>query len=179
MPAEAWRRYRPFPPLDLPDRIWPSKTIDKAPTWCSVDLRDGNQALVAPMGVEEKLEMFRLLTRIGLKEIEVAFPSASEIEFEFVRTLIQKDLIPEDVTIQVLTPAREAFIRRTFDSIAASGDQATVSAREAPTASAVIGRYESEGTSYVMYADGSIDAQSEAGVYRFASMAELKTFIES
>ena len=117
MPAEAWRRYRPFPPIDLPDRTWPSKTLDRAPAWCSVDLRDGNQALVAPMGVEEKLEMFRLLTRIGLKEIEVAFPSASEIEFEFVRTLIGKGLIPDDVTIQVLTPAREPFIRRTFDAV--------------------------------------------------------------
>ena len=117
MPAEAWRRYRPFPPIDLPDRTWPSKTLDKAPIWCSVDLRDGNQALVAPMGVEEKLEMFRLLTRLGLKEIEVAFPSASEIEFEFVRTLIDKGLIPDDVTIQVLTPAREPFIRRTFDAV--------------------------------------------------------------
>lgn len=117
MPAEAWRRYRPFPPVELPDRTWPSKTVDKAPLWCSVDLRDGNQALVVPMGVEEKLEMFRLLVRLGLKEIEVAFPSASETEFEFVRALIEKDLIPDDVTIQVLTQAREHLIRRTFESI--------------------------------------------------------------
>ena len=117
MPVEVWRRYRPFPPILLPDRTWPSKTISKAPVWCSVDLRDGNQALVTPMGVAEKLEMFRLLVGLGLKEIEVAFPSASETEFEFVRTLIEKGLIPEDVTIQVLTPARAPLIRRTFDAI--------------------------------------------------------------
>ena len=118
MPAEAWRRYRPFPPVDLPDRTWPARTLAKAPIWCSVDLRDGNQALVTPMGVEEKLEMFRLLVALGLKEIEVAFPSASEVEFEFVRTLIDKGLIPDDVTIQVLTQAREHLIRRTFEAIA-------------------------------------------------------------
>ena len=118
MPAEVWRRYRPFPPVDLTDRTWPARTIAKAPTWCSVDLRDGNQALVVPMGVEEKLEMFRLLVRLGLKEVEVAFPSASEVEFEFVRTLIEGDLIPEDVTIQVLTQAREHLIRRTFEAVA-------------------------------------------------------------
>lgn len=117
MPAEAWRRYRPFPPVQLPDRTWPNQTIDHAPIWCSVDLRDGNQALVEPMGVEEKLEMFRLLVKIGFKEIEVAFPSASEIEFEFVRTLIERDMIPDDVTIQVLTQAREHLIRRTFEAI--------------------------------------------------------------
>ena len=117
MPAEAWRRYRPFPPIDLPDRTWPARTLDRAPVWCSVDLRDGNQALVTPMGVPEKLEMFRLLVRLGLKEIEVAFPSASETEFEFVRTLIERELIPDDVTIQVLTPAREGLIRRTFEAI--------------------------------------------------------------
>ncbi len=120
MPVEAWRRYRPFPPVDLPDRTWPNKTIDRAPVWCSVDLRDGNQALVEPMGVEEKLEMFRLLVRLGFKEIEVAFPSASEVEFEFVRTLIDGGMIPDDVTIQVLTQAREHLIRRTFDAVRGS-----------------------------------------------------------
>lgn len=113
----AWRKYRPFPPVDLPDRTWPSKTIEKAPIWCSVDLRDGNQALVRPMGVSEKLRLFELLVAIGLKQIEVAFPSASQTEFGFVRTLIERNLIPDDVTIQVLTQAREHLIRRTFESI--------------------------------------------------------------
>lgn len=120
MSVRSWQRYRPFPPIDLPDRTWPSRTIDRAPVWCSVDLRDGNQALVEPMGVEEKLEMFRLLVQVGFKEIEVAFPSASEIEFQFVRTLIEDGLIPDDVTIQVLTQARENLIRRTFDAIRGS-----------------------------------------------------------
>jgi 2-isopropylmalate synthase len=115
--SNAWRKYRPYPPIDLPDRTWPGRTIEHAPTWCSVDLRDGNQALVKPMGVSEKLRLFKLLVEIGLKEIEVAFPSASQTEFEFVRTLIEQDLIPDDVTIQVLTQAREHLIRRTFESL--------------------------------------------------------------
>ena len=117
MPHDAWRRYRPFPPVDLPDRTWPGRAITAAPTWCSVDLRDGNQALLEPMGVEEKLELFRLLVRAGFKEIEVAFPSASEIEFAFVRKLIEEGMIPDDVTIQVITQAREGLIHRTMESL--------------------------------------------------------------
>ncbi len=115
--SDAWRKYRPYPLIDLPDRTWPSRSLEKAPIWCSVDLRDGNQALVKPMGVTEKLRLFKLLVEVGLKEIEVAFPSASQTEFDFVRTLIEQDLIPEDVTIQVLTQAREHLIRRTFESL--------------------------------------------------------------
>jgi 2-isopropylmalate synthase len=110
-------RYRPYPTVALPDRSWPNRTITEAPIWCSVDLRDGNQALPAPMGVQEKLEMFRLLVAMGFKEIEVAFPSASQVEFDFVRSLIDGKHIPDDVTIQVLTPAREHLIRRTFEAL--------------------------------------------------------------
>lgn len=114
MPIE---KYRPYPPVDLPDRRWPSQTIKKAPIWCSVDLRDGNQALVIPMNVDEKLSMFNLLVDTGFKEIEVGFPSASQVEFDFIRLLIEKDLIPSDVTIQVLTQARDHLIKRTFESV--------------------------------------------------------------
>lgn len=110
-------KYHPVIPVVLPDRRWPNATRTKPPIWCSVDLRDGNQALPHPMPVETKLKMFHLLTGIGFKEIEVAFPAASETEFTFVRQLIEENLIPEDVTIQVLTPAREALIKRTFDSL--------------------------------------------------------------
>lgn len=110
-------KYRPFPQVDLPDRQWPSRTIDTAPIWCSVDLRDGNQALAIPMSVEEKLEMFQLLVDIGFKEIEVGFPAASQIEYNFMRRLIEEDRIPDDVTIQVLVQAREELIRRTFESL--------------------------------------------------------------
>src|SRR3954464_7491767 len=110
-------KYRPFPPTQLPDRTWPSKTITKAPLWCSVDLRDGNQALVEPMGPDRKRVMFAALVKMGFKEIEVGFPSASQPDFDYVRMLIEEDLIPPDVTIQVLTQAREHLIRRTFDSI--------------------------------------------------------------
>jgi 2-isopropylmalate synthase len=110
-------KYQPFSPIDLPDRRWPSRVITSAPTWCSVDLRDGNQALAIPMSVRKKLDMFRLLVSIGFKEIEVGFPSASQTEFNFVRTLIEDDLIPDDVTIQVLVQAREELIERTFESI--------------------------------------------------------------
>jgi len=98
-------KYQPFPPIDLPDRQWPSRTITTAPIWCSVDLRDGNQALPIPMGLKEKLEMFQLLVDIGFKEIEVGFPSSSQIEFDFVRLLIEENRIPGDVTIQVLVQA--------------------------------------------------------------------------
>jgi 2-isopropylmalate synthase len=110
-------KYQPFPPIDLPDRQWPSRTITSAPTWCSVDLRDGNQALAIPMSVAEKLEMFKLLVQIGFKEIEVGFPAASQIEFDFIRRLIEENHIPDDVTIQVLVQAREELIERTFESI--------------------------------------------------------------
>ena len=110
-------KYQPLPPIDLPDRRWPSCTITTAPTWCSVDLRDGNQALPIPMGIKEKLEMFQLLVDIGFKEIEVGFPSSSQIEFDFVRLLIEKNLIPDDVTIQVLVQARDELITRTFESL--------------------------------------------------------------
>lgn len=110
-------KYKPFPPVSLPDRQWPDRAIQAPPVWCSVDLRDGNQALAIPMSVTEKLEMFEMLTRIGFKQIEVGFPSASETEFEFTRRLIEEDRIPEDVTIQVLVQAREHLIRRTFESL--------------------------------------------------------------
>ncbi len=110
-------KYRPFPTVDLPDRQWPGRTIEKAPVWCSVDLRDGNQALAIPMNIEEKLEMFQTLVRIGFKEIEVGFPSASDTEFAFTRHLIENDLIPPDVTIQALVQAREHLINRTFEAI--------------------------------------------------------------
>ena len=113
-------RYEPFHPIDLPDRTWPSKKITKAPKWCSVDLRDGNQALIDPMDTPRKLAMFKLLIDMGYKEIEVGFPSASQTDFDFVRKIIEEDLIPDDVIIQVLTPAREPLIRRTFESIKGS-----------------------------------------------------------
>jgi 2-isopropylmalate synthase len=110
-------KYQPFPPINLPDRTWPNHTITKAPIWCSVDLRDGNQALINPMGPAKKMELFRELLKIGFKEIEVGFPAASETDFAFVRELIEKDLIPDDVTIQVLTQARPHLIERTFEAI--------------------------------------------------------------
>ncbi|MEA5451001.1 2-isopropylmalate synthase [Leptolyngbya sp. CCNP1308] len=114
-PAE---KYRPFAPIALPDRTWPSQVIAKPPIWLSTDLRDGNQALIEPMSVEQKLRMFELLVAIGFKEIEVAFPSASETDFNFVRRLIEENRVPDDVEIQVLTQAREDLIRRTFESLA-------------------------------------------------------------
>jgi len=117
MKPESIRKYRPFPPVDLPDRQWPDRVISSAPIWCSVDLRDGNQALPVPMSVEEKLEMFDLLVRIGFKQIEIGFPSASDTEYNFLRTLVSQDRIPEDVTVQVLVQAREHLIRRTFESL--------------------------------------------------------------
>jgi len=110
-------KYQPFPPIDLPDRQWPSHTITTAPIWCSVDLRDGNQALPIPMGLKEKMEMFQLLIDIGFKEIEVGFPASSQIEFDFVRLLIEEQRIPDDVTIQVLVQARDELITRTFESL--------------------------------------------------------------
>ena len=110
-------KYTPFPQIDLPERQWPSRTITHAPIWASVDLRDGNQALATPMTVNEKLEMFELLVRIGFKEIEVGFPSASDTEFNFIRRLVDEKRIPADVTLQVLVQAREHLIRRTFESL--------------------------------------------------------------
>ncbi len=110
-------KYRPYPVIDLPDRDWPNRVIEKAPIWCSVDLRDGNQALAIPMNVEEKVEMFKTLVEIGFKEIEVGFPSASDTEFHFLRRLVSDDLIPDDVSVQVLVQCREHLIRRTFESL--------------------------------------------------------------
>ncbi len=117
MNPEAVKKYRPYPQIDLPNRTWPSKIIDKAPLWCSVDLRDGNQALIQPMSLEKKLEMFKLLVDIGFKEIEVGFPSASQVEYDFTRKLIVDNLIPQGVWIQVLTQAREHLIKKSFASI--------------------------------------------------------------
>lgn len=110
-------KYFPFTPVNIPDRTWPSKTIEKAPVWCSVDLRDGNQALIDPMNLEEKLEMFQTLVDIGVKEIEVGFPSASETEYEILRTLIEGGYIPDDVTVQVLVQSREHLIKKTFEAV--------------------------------------------------------------
>ncbi|HEY0259429.1 MAG TPA: 2-isopropylmalate synthase [Lacisediminihabitans sp.] len=117
MPIHKYRPYHEVVSVDLPDRTWPGKRITTAPRWCAVDLRDGNQALIDPMSPERKRLMFDLLVRMGYKEIEVGFPSASQTDFDFVRTLIEEDLIPDDVTIQVLTQAREALINRTYESI--------------------------------------------------------------
>ena len=110
-------RYRPFPPVNLPNRQWPGNTITAAPMWCSVDLRDGNQALRIPMNVEEKLKLFELLVEIGFKEIEIGFPSAAQVEYEFARLLIEENRIPDDVTIQVLVQCREHLIKTTFEAL--------------------------------------------------------------
>src|SRR5687767_4556948 len=118
MLADPSSKYRPFPPIPIPDRQWPSRILTAAPIWCSVDLRDGNQALAVPMNVSQKLELFDALVKCGFKEIEVGFPSASNTEFEFNRRLIEENRIPEDVTIQVLVQAREDLIERTIESLA-------------------------------------------------------------
>ncbi|MEV5324851.1 2-isopropylmalate synthase [Nonomuraea sp. NPDC052634] len=110
-------RYQPFEPIRLPDRTWPDKVITKAPRWCAVDLRDGNQALIDPMDSHRKLQMFELLVRMGYKEIEVGFPAASQTDFDFIRKIIEEDRIPDDVVIQVLTQARPELIERTFESL--------------------------------------------------------------
>jgi 2-isopropylmalate synthase len=115
-PASA-SKYRPFPPVALPGRQWPGRTLTHAPLWCSVDLRDGNQALAQPMSVEEKLEFFDLLVRIGFKEIEVGFPSASQIEFDFTRRLIEENRIPDDVSIQILCQCREDLVTRSLEAV--------------------------------------------------------------
>ncbi|HTX67494.1 MAG TPA: 2-isopropylmalate synthase [Opitutaceae bacterium] len=117
MQAAPVTKYRPFPPVSLPDRQWPSRTLTHAPRWCSVDLRDGNQALAVPMDVDEKLEFFDLLVRVGFQEIEVGFPSASQIEFDFTRRLIEENRIPAGVAIQVLCQCREDLITRTVEAI--------------------------------------------------------------
>ncbi len=111
------QKYRAFPTIDLPDRTWPSKTITQAPIWCSSDLRDGNQSLIEPMDAEKKLRFWKTLVQVGVKEIEASFPSASQTDFDFVRTLIEEGHIPDDTTIQVLTQAREDLIARTFESL--------------------------------------------------------------
>ena len=112
-----YKKYKRVPVVDYPEREWPNKEIEKAPIWCSVDLRDGNQALVEPMVVEEKIEMFNLLVKLGFKEIEIGFPAASQIEYDFLRQLVERKLIPDDVVVQVLTQCREHLIKRTFDAI--------------------------------------------------------------
>src|SRR3954463_4256196 len=110
-------KYRPFPPVNLPNRQWPNRVLNRPPIWCSVDLRDGNQALAQPMSVEEKLEYFDLLVKIGFKEIEVGFPSASQIEFDFCRRLIEENRIPADVSIQILCQCREDLITRSLEAL--------------------------------------------------------------
>ncbi len=117
MPAD---KYRPFQGVNLPQRQWPSRTIQRAPQWCSVDLRDGNQALVEPMGHDRKRRMYELLLRVGFKEIEVGFPSASQTDFDFLRWLIEGNHIPDDVTVQVLTQARPHLIERTLEALKGS-----------------------------------------------------------
>ena len=112
-----YKRYKRVPVLNYPERQWPNKEIQKAPIWCSVDLRDGNQALIEPMVVEEKIEFFKLLVKLGFKEIEVGFPAASQIEYDFLRTLVEQNLIPDDVKVQVLIQCREHLINRTFEAL--------------------------------------------------------------
>ena len=112
-----FKRYKRVPAIDFPERTWPGKEIEKAPIWCSVDLRDGNQALIEPMVVEEKIEMFNLLVKLGFKEIEVGFPAASQIEYDFLRQLVDRKLIPDDVLVQVLVQCREHLIDRTFEAL--------------------------------------------------------------
>src|SRR5947207_5093472 len=111
------KKYRPFPPVSLPDRQWPNRVLSRAPIWCSVDLRDGNQALAVPMNVSQKLELFQALVKVGFKDIEVGFPSASNTEFTFNRRLIEENRAPDDVWLQVLVQAREDLIERTVQSL--------------------------------------------------------------
>ena len=116
--AMPFHKYKPFKPIPLPDRTWPDQVISKAPRWCSVDLRDGNQALIQPMTPNEKQKMYDLLVDIGFKEIEVGFPAASQTDFDFVRKIIDEDRIPDGVTIQVLCQARKELIERTCEAVA-------------------------------------------------------------
>ena len=118
MLKQAASKYQAFRPIGLTDRTWPDAVLTQAPVWLSTDLRDGNQALIEPMDAARKLRMFELLVRIGFKEIEVGFPAASQTDFDFVRKLIEEDLIPADVTIQVMTPARAELIERTVEAVA-------------------------------------------------------------
>src|ERR1700722_18312656 len=117
MQKDPSKKYRPFPPVALPDRQWPGRVLTHAPRWCSVDLRDGNQALAVPMNVSQKSELFQTLVKTGFKEIEVGFPSASNTEFTFNRRLIEENRAPNDVWLQVLVQAREDLIERTFESL--------------------------------------------------------------
>ena len=117
MLSDPASKYLPFKPVDMADRTWPDATIGAPPIWCSVDMRDGNQALIEPMNLARKRKMFDLLVAVGFKEIEVGFPSSSDIEFEFVRSLIDEQLIPDDVTIQVLTQARAQLVERTIEAL--------------------------------------------------------------
>ena len=112
-----YQKYRPYPPMDMLNRKWPDNTIKKAPIWCSVDMRDGNQALEIPMNLEEKLTFFQFLVKTGFKEIEIGFPAASDTEFEFARYLIEHNMIPDDVVVQVLTQSRPHIIKKTFESL--------------------------------------------------------------
>jgi 2-isopropylmalate synthase len=118
MKPEIVKKYQPYRPVELKDRTWPDKSITTAPRWCSVDLRDGNQALVYPMAIPEKAELFNLLVAIGFKEIEVGFPAAADVEYNFLRYLVENKLVPHDVTVQILTQAREHLIRKSFDALA-------------------------------------------------------------
>ncbi len=117
MNVDPARKYQPYVPIVLPDRAWPSKAVTRPPIWCSVDLRDGNQALIEPMDAQRKLRMFNLLVKMGYKEIEIGFPAASQTDYDFVRKLIDENLIPDDVTVQVLTQSREPLIRRSFEAV--------------------------------------------------------------
>ena len=112
-----YKRYQRVPVIDYPEREWPNKQIEKAPVWCSVDLRDGNQALIDPMQVDEKIEFFEYLLKLGFREIEIGFPSASQIEYDFLRQLVDRRMIPDDCKVQVLTQCREELIDKTFESI--------------------------------------------------------------
>ena len=112
-----YQKYKRVPVLDYKERQWPDKEIQKAPIWCSVDLRDGNQALIEPMVVEEKLEFFNLLVKLGFKEIEIGFPSASQLEYDFLRTLVDRKLIPDDVRVQILCQCRQHLIDKSFEAI--------------------------------------------------------------
>ena len=117
MKPSSLNKYSSFESIELPNRTWPDKKISSAPIWCSVDLRDGNQALAIPMNISQKLELFELLVEIGFKEIEIGFPSASETEFNFVRKLVEDNLIPDGVKLQCLVQAREHLIKKTFEAI--------------------------------------------------------------
>ena len=112
-----YKKYKRVPVLHYPEREWPDREIEHAPLWCSVDLRDGNQALIDPMNAEEKMEMFQLLLKLGFKQIEIGFPAASQIEYDFLRKLVDENMIPDDVQVQVLTQCREHLIKRTFEAV--------------------------------------------------------------